>query len=248
MEKKFSLPTFVVNLPSSLARKHYMNELLSNYPVLDYQFIDAVDGRSLSSSEVASCFDMENCRKKYGRTINGGEIGCTLSHRKCYGKIIETNLPYALILEDDITVVRDLNHVLDDDRIIRLLTGSRPVIIFLSGDYWRMWGRDICRVYASVGSYAYLINRSAAQIVLNSLKPFNVADDWDYYKELGIRLYAVHPYAVDANLEDLPSDIYQQHWGYLTKDMSIRHVIRGYWTGLVKRALVMAGRFESKKR
>lgn len=34
------------------------------------------------------------------------EIGCTLSHQTCYRRMVAEGIPYALILEDDLTMPR----------------------------------------------------------------------------------------------------------------------------------------------
>lgn len=224
-----------------------MQSLLKNIFVLDYEFVDAVYGKKLSEAEINGRFDLNKSSRKYGRNLNRGEIGCTLSHRDCYKRLFESGMKYILILEDDITLIRNLEEVLNEE-VITLLSKKKPVIIFLSGDYWHWNKKPVSRVFAAVGSYAYLINREAADIINHAGKAFTVADDWDYFKQLGIKLYAIHPYAVDANLEDLPSDISQEHWGYLKKKICLKYRLRGLWAGAIKLALVKVHRFESKKR
>ena len=61
-----------------------MVDILSGCSFLDVDFIDAVDGRVMSQTEIEECFDTEKSYKRYGRRLGKGEIGCALSHRKCY--------------------------------------------------------------------------------------------------------------------------------------------------------------------
>lgn len=247
MEGNNKIPTLIINLASSNDRKKYMKEVIKNYPVLESRFIEAVDGRILPSNQLNEKFDTDKCIKKYGRDLNRGEIGCTLSHRKCYEEIIKSDIPYCLILEDDITIIRNINDEFDE-KLKSILLSNNPAIIFLSGDYWRLNNKNICPVFAAVGSYAYLINKKAAECILNVKKPFNVADDWDFYKQLGVNLFAKYPYLIDANLENLSSDINQEHWGYLKKKLSLKYLLRGYYTGVIKYLLVKFRLFESKRR
>ena len=242
-----SIKTYIVNLATSIARKKYMHELLSEYSFLDQEFIEAVDGRVLSPEERAKVFDDKTCYKRYGRYINGGEVGCTLSHFKCYNKLAQSNEKFVLILEDDVTIMRDLNS-LDWKKVTDFMTVEEPRIMFLSGDYWYWDKKPFTRVFSAVGSYAYIINHTAASRIAKIARPSNVADDWDVYKQLGVKLFAVHPYMIDANIADIPSEIQQDYWGNHKDKMSLRYMLRTLYVGAVKRYLIFKGNFESKVR
>ena len=241
------IPAYVINLKNSHLRREYMEKLLSAYPFIDVNFIEAVDGRIMSKDSLSEVFDFDSCIKRNGRIINPGEVGCVLSHRKCYHEMIQSNKDYALILEDDITVVGDMNTAINQNTI-NFMHSSEPRILFLSGDYWYWRKKSITDVFFAVGGYAYFINRAAAEIVLGINKPYNVADDWDLYKSMGVKLNAVYPYVIDANISGFVSDVKQEHWGILRKEMSLGNVIRSYIVGIVKRFLFHFGHFESKIR
>lgn len=241
------IKTYVINLAKSIARKEYMQELLKTYQYINPFFIEAVDGRVFSPEEREAVFDDEISYKRYGRIINGGEVGCTLSHFKCYNKLAKSNDKFVLILEDDITIIRNLNE-LDWGRITEFMSVDEPRVMFLSGDYWYWDKKPITRVFCAVGSYAYFVNRAAAQIIVRINKPSNVADDWDVYKQLGVELFAVHPYMIDANITDIPSEIQQDYWGNHKDKMSLRYIFRAFYIGLIKRYLGHKGNFESKVR
>lgn len=225
-----------------------MEDLLSRYDFLKLEFIAAIDGRIMSQEEISSKFDIDEAYRRYGRRLNGGEIGCTLSHFKCYEKIMDSSESVALILEDDISIMRNLSK-LDLSRIDKILSTDEPCILFLSGDYW-YWNKGaITNVFSAVGSYAYFINKPAAYKISQAIsRPSNVADDWHAYKRLGIKLRAVYPYAIDANIIDLPSEINQEYWGYHRNKISIKYFISSCIIGLVKKLLICLGHFESKKR
>ena len=84
---------------------------------------DSLNLRDLE--EINSQFDFNRSRKLYGKTITAGEVGCTLSHRKIYKQIVDDNIPYALLLEDDMAIQRDLN-LIDLDAVDKLLKSSKP--------------------------------------------------------------------------------------------------------------------------
>lgn len=241
------IPAYIVNLKSSYARKRYMQEVLSVYKELETEFVEAVDGRLFSEEQQRVVFDTDACARRNGRLLNLGEIGCTLSHRKCYKKLLDSSFPFVLILEDDISIIGDMNTVINDE-VFNFMDNKKPRILFLSGDYWYWRKKHITKVCWAVGSYAYFINRAAAEKILQIRKPFNVADDWDLYKSKGVGLYAIHPYVIDANISDLPSDIQQEHWGNMKRLMSWKNILRSYSMGFIKRCLYWAGHFESKIR
>lgn len=243
------IKAYIINLKTSSARKEYMSKLLSNYKFNSLEFIEAVDGRTMDPQERLSLFDVTESYKRYGRYLNGGEIGCTLSHFKCYEAFINSNETAVLILEDDISIMRELSED-DADKVIRFMSSDdEPRILFLSGDYWYWNKQPIARVYAAVGSYAYIINKSAAKLILKNIKrPSNVADDWRVYRALGIKLYATYPYVVDANIVDIPSEIEQDYWGFHRDRMAWRYLFCSFIVGIIKKILVKIGHFESKQR
>lgn len=243
------IKTYIVNLPASTKRRDYMTSLLEPYTFLDVEFIEATDGRKMTQEEREAEFDYAGCMRHMGRQPNAGEIGCVLSHRKCCRRLLESDESYALIVEDDIAIIRDLSHLPEYDIAKHLLT-DRPTVLFLSGDFWYFKRADVVKAYDAVGAYAYFINRGAAQLILSTGKPRNVADDWRYYKYKGLKLRGILPYMVDANVDmaNLPSDVNQDSWTINRREMSAPEAFRSYWSGLVKRILKATGRFEAKTR
>ena len=226
-----------------------MEDLLSVYDFLEIVFLKAIDGRQLSDEELHLRFDYARSKKLYGRILNAGEVGCALSHRKVYEDLVSGDVPYALVLEDDIAVQRDLN-LLDLSIIDKLLRSARPRVLMLSGDYCYYRKRPVIKIYSAVGAYAYIINKAAAKLILRKVHPCCVADDWLYYKRKGLRLYAVYPYMIDANVNMalLSSDVKQDTWGIDRSKMSLKEVIIGAMTGATKKLFKHFDHFEYKVR
>lgn len=242
------IKTYIINLETSVNRKEYMQALLAPYEFLDVQFIKAVDGRKLTAEQIDSQFDRERSYRRYGRELVPGEIGCCLSHRKCYESLLKSSSKYALVLEDDIAIIQDLRNINEVD-IDCLLNVDKPRVLFLSGDYWRLGNGNIVPVFDANGAYAYIINRSAAKVIL-SIKPSHVADDWRVYKRRKLRLYAMFPYCIDANvdMDKLPSDVAQTNWGGNKRKMGIMDITVSIYYGLIERILKKIGLFVSKIR
>lgn len=230
------IDTYIINLPSSIVRRQYMENLMQPLSFLNTKFVEAINGKSMSDDALKALFDYHKSILRYGRKINKGEVGCTLSHRKCYELLLNSSATYALILEDDIHIMNDIN-ILKSHKVDELLNRNEPVILFISGDYWYYNRGSIVKVYSAVGSYAYLINNEAAKRIVNSGIPFNVADDWRIYRKFGVKLYAINPYLVDANvqMDILDSDIRQEFWGINRHDMPTKEVFKSLIDSLIKK-------------
>lgn len=92
--------TFVINLDSSPDR---LESIKTQCDALNIEFerVPAVYGAHLSDDEKNAVFNLEANIQKYHKPLNNGEIGCYLSHIRCFQKILDDGLDYALILEDD---------------------------------------------------------------------------------------------------------------------------------------------------
>jgi len=100
-DKENSLSIFVVNLKKDREKKEFIIALCKKYG-LQIEFIDAVDGRNLSRANILDVYSKEEAIKNIGRELSSGEIGCALSHKKIYKKMLDENINQALILEDDV--------------------------------------------------------------------------------------------------------------------------------------------------
>ena len=107
------------------------------------------------------------------------------------------------------------------------MRSSRPRALMLSGDYSFYRRQPVIKIYSAVGTYSYFINKAAARRILSIKPPRCVADDWMYYKRKGLRLFAVYPYMIDANLnmDLLSSEVKQDTWGLDRSKMSLKENI-----------------------
>ena len=81
---------------------------------LKFEFVDATDGqRPLSAAEIDLMGGKKMLRRYEGdHYLTGGAIGCTISHLRCYKKLLASPYPCALILEDDAVFKKDFMPVL----------------------------------------------------------------------------------------------------------------------------------------
>ena len=99
---------FVINLDSSQDRLVSIAQQFDKLG-LEFERVSAVRGSDLSKQEKSEIFDLDINLQKYHKILNDGEIGCYLSHVRCYEKIIAEQLDYALILEDDAILTEHIN-------------------------------------------------------------------------------------------------------------------------------------------
>ena len=250
------MKTYIINLERCAERKEYMSKLLDKYPCIkDRQFIKAVDGSTISDSHFDSC--QAEALRRYGRHIKKGEIGCALSHRKCYEMLLESGDDHALILEDDIVFLRnpeEMSRVMEEaEREMARCDDGLPKVVLLHGDYW--WLTEIGKhdfasfkkVYDAVGTLGYMINRSAARSLLANPAKTTLADDWSHVRACGVELCAVCPHVIDHNWSDFESLVSTDGYdGINRKHLGIMGALRSYMHAVVKRSLASIGHFEAK--
>lgn len=100
------MKTFLINLDSRADRLAFVTEQLRLLN-LDCERFSAVRGDMLTESQQA-LFDRQQFILEQKKEVVLGEIGCAISHRTIWQKMVDENLPFALILEDDIQVSTDL--------------------------------------------------------------------------------------------------------------------------------------------
>ncbi len=104
-------PVFIINLPQSTDRKAFMKAQCDSIGISPI-FIDAVNGKNLSDSDVSQYCNQKKAKQLFGRELLLGEIGCALSHKKIYQKIVDGNIAYAIIFEDDAVIKEGLNDII----------------------------------------------------------------------------------------------------------------------------------------
>lgn len=169
-------PVFVINLPRDNKRKDVMRERFDKCGV-QLTFIEAVNGRELDLQN-APYYDRARRRRYFGRDLMPGEIGCLLSHRKIFEKIVAEKIPYAVVLEDDVIPEPDFRQAIEalplaviKWDVIRFL-GSKKIyqrgcrkIAPLAGRYW------LARLpTAPGGAHGYMLTLHAAGIMLHHMQ------------------------------------------------------------------------------
>lgn len=92
---------FVISLLNSKERRDHINKEFKRVK-LDFEFIDAVNGKEISMHD-DSRINYEIVRRS-PNWLTPNIVGCCLSHASCYKKVLDENLDFAVIFEDDIII------------------------------------------------------------------------------------------------------------------------------------------------
>lgn len=196
-------PVFVISLPESLDRRAAMTAQMERLG-LPFSFIDAVDGRKMRVIEQPG-YDAIKRIRFFGLHLKGGEWGCLLSHKKIYEKIVQDNLPAAVIFEDDALIDENFPAILDD---IMAMDFDYDVIRFMgSNKIARKGYRRIIEVEKDLwlgrlpsihgGAHAYLMSNSGARKMVEYFAKHKTAYPIDTLLgrswETGLNVYAINP-------------------------------------------------------
>ena len=94
--------SFIIHMPGDIKRAPNVDTLLQTLP--NAQVVDAVIGKEVLARGDLSPKPGNLHTPRYPFPLSPGEVGCFLSHRACWQKIVDEGLDYALIAEDDLSV------------------------------------------------------------------------------------------------------------------------------------------------
>ena len=210
-----------------------MENLLAPLGV-QYEFIEAVDGSKLSGKEISDARRRgSGITKKWPnrQPMHPAEIGCALSHLKVYEKIVDDNLDYACILEDDIYIDHPqyLRDILEKDNLVALNKKRAFDFIYLELilldktrwmnflpiaqiDLYTRWRKTkirknlyLCKPCQAPlwGTAGYIVNRRACEVFLKEGHPVSKPSDvlTGCAELFGIQQYILNPLPIRQNDE-----------------------------------------------
>jgi glycosyl transferase family 25 len=216
------MKTYIINLErSAVRRKHILQEV--ERCGLDHEFVTAVDGKTLSASDIEQMCDVDAI-KAYPDWLTPGMLGCALSHYNVYRKILQDDVEIAFVLEDDMKLPDNLPLLLEEisknilkNEVITLYYFSfQPCklsdqdVTKLTNNYRLHFPMDVAQPITTGG---YVITKSAAKTLADIILPVRVApDSWGYfYDNKGFESFrCVFP--VPLKFSGAKSDIHSQSW------------------------------------
>jgi len=200
-----NIPVFIVNLSRDTVKKEHMQALCERFH-LSAEFVRAVDGRLLSDAEIEVSYSKARVVKQFDRELSRSEIGCALSHKKIYQKMVDERIGRALILEDDVVFNDDLLKILDGvnhfpDNWNTILLGHHSekgrdietLYSFLGRKKLNKQHSFVRPTECACGTYGYIVNLDAATILLDDLKVIYKPIDHYTGVDQALNLYTVNP-------------------------------------------------------
>jgi glycosyl transferase family 25 len=189
---------YVITLKTALDRQKRAREQLDNLG-LSWSFIDAVDGRLIEGD--ISEYPRKKVKRLLGFELTSSEVGCFLSHKLVWKRIIETQ-KIGLILEDDFMLLEHFPESLgsalgcsSDWDLLRMqaLRESEYRVIIDAGEFLLVENDT-----DPLGATAYMLTPAGADKLLAGSK--EVFEPLDHYLEHknkhGLKMLALIPYSV----------------------------------------------------
>lgn len=179
-----------------------------------FERISAVDGKALSEEEIKQITLPHNQRKIWSRNLSRGEIGCFLSHRKCWKALLESQENWAIILEDDCEISPEFANFINRENwtssgvhLLKISSLKREQHeILISRQYNVDSNYSIVKVIKPhpVGTQCYAIDRYMASVLLKLTKKIeSPVDEYLFSRWYGFgRKYGgfvLSPYLVRPN-------------------------------------------------
>lgn len=194
------LQILVISLKHSNARRAKVISEMSKTQ-LKWSFMDAVDGSKLDLGAVP--YNPGKVMRMQGYSLTSREIGCYLSHMKCWHACIEHDLP-TLIFEDDFLLHSHFESVLStlindyrEWQIVRFqaLEDKAHKLNIDFGSF-----QLVCNDGDPIGATAYLVNPvSARRLLEESREIYEPLDHFiEHHEKHGLQILAVKPYPVSV--------------------------------------------------
>jgi GR25 family glycosyltransferase involved in LPS biosynthesis len=203
---------YITNLKTSEERKLFMEKQLKKLQV-EYEFFDCVVGAELTEKEINDKCDTAAIKKHNEKIewFNKGMIGCTMTNQNVYQDIINKNRPYALFLEDDTILPKNLRELLDSMEgfikqgdVILLFWNSWNPLELQSSTVEKFSGSAFYRPQnykdLTCGS-AYIVTKQAAKKMIGANTPIQTTpDSWGFFYESGCidRLFCAYPHVIQT--------------------------------------------------
>jgi glycosyl transferase family 25 len=216
------LQIYIISLKQDTEKREVISEILEDFG-LKFTFIDAIYGNQLSEDAISLTREKSvGTIISRGYSATPGEIGCTLSHLVAYQDILDKNIDWACILEDDVILdtrfkvfintfqATGLNqasiyllggqNALSESRIVESIKNIKTV----GGQKFSKTIKSEDFIYRTC---CYLASSYLAEkLIALSKVNFIIADDWSYLIKNDIvkKIYL-------SKFVDHPSDLFKSH-------------------------------------
>ncbi len=230
------MKAFVVNLDRNISRLAHMTALLGKIGTA-FERVAAVDGRDLDRKAIAAA----------SPDLSPGEIGCLMSHREVWRRIVTRGEPYASVLEDDIFAAPTLARLLEEESwipadadIVKLET-THDLVRVDQAPITTVCNRGLLRLRSThPGSAGYVLSAKAAASLLARTEKLRRPVDAALFElpegeARGLTVYQVDPavciqndFLRDGRASELTSTIRAERSTFRRKQKGIfKRLVRG---------------------
>lgn len=188
----------VVSLVDEHIRREHIDHLFNEHH-LDFSYFDAIN-----KSQVADTLAKYQLSVTSER-LSQGEIACFLSHYCLWQQVVEQQLPYLMVFEDDIYFSKSANFLLsnldwlpNNFDLVKLETMYEEVI--LSKSVRSVLEHDVCQMQSShMGTAGYIISQTGAKKLLTMTQGFGIDRPVDhiifekFIEQENSKVYQVNP-------------------------------------------------------
>ncbi|MBZ7948527.1 glycosyltransferase family 25 protein [Campylobacter sp. RM9929] len=232
----------IINLKKAIKRKEYIVNLCQKYK-LDYEIIEAVDGKTIDKNEYLNIVSYDKMLQFHKRELGLGELGCSLSHKKCYEKILQENIKHAVILEDDAyfdkTLLEFLQYLDDFPKDLELLLLGHQRQVYNDGfriesPYSRRFAKKIANykirrlIGRGNGTYGYFITKNGALKLFSHLEKIYLPIDALTCNEKILNTYALFPILIYTHENFMLESSTQDDKKFLKKRSKISKYIKKF--------------------
>ncbi|KID55798.1 hypothetical protein JF50_15685 [Pseudoalteromonas luteoviolacea] len=217
-------PIFLINLDKSTDRLDAVTQRLAPFDI-KFERISAVLGSKVDQTTRDRFYSVEKNSSDYHKPLSPGEIGCYMSHLKVLQHIVDNEIPWAIILEDDFEVVGNLNEAIsalseidfewDMIKLAEYGDRTRPTAyeFKLNATFNLKIQKKV-----SAGTCAQAVTLDGAKKILQSSIPFGrpVDTDYQHWWEKNIEILTLSPCPLKQDL-DFDSTI-----GNMSKGLSFK--------------------------
>ena len=239
------MKSYTINLKRCIDRREYVTSQLNQVPFVNNEFIEGVDGSLLSPDELA-VFKQDIAMKRYGRKLKLGEVGCTMSHRRCFESLLSSSDKSVILFEDDI-LIRNTDTEKWQTLVDYIEKTEEPTVILISGGWWsygtKRGANDMKKVYSAYYTHSYIVNRPGAELML-SIPASYLADDWRLFRRHGLKLLAVKPHLVDQQWDGTVPSMIQNEAKQWFDSLSLKYKLKSYIKAIPCKFLSVLGLHE----
>lgn len=200
--------------------------------------VEALSVDQVQVSRELKHYDEQQNEQHYYRALTSAEIATYLSHRRAWQRMVDDDIDFAIVLEDDVLLANSFAYLA---RTIAQLEQPWHVLK-LAEPYARVKSRGIERSGAAtmvryphipLGTCAYVINREGAEAMLQwsdaFYRPLDVDFQWAW--QPGLKVRGIRPYPVQVSHRlgsaDKPVALMRKH--QTRRFVALRESIKYRW-------------------